>query len=482
MVNTASNKQFAAALLCLLLPGQALAGDWKLDPTLSVSERYTDNITLDATGQESSFITEVSPGIKFSRKGGRVEAHVNYTLQGLFYSHDSDANDFRNQLNAGLRAELIEEHFFLNADARIGQQNISSLGKVGTSNYNITGNRTETRSFSITPSWRSRFGTRANFDARWQLSYSESDSAGAVPGTTGSNFRLGLTSGSAYQKTPWGVSYAMRSNDGATSTNVTDLNAHIGYIPSPKIRYTLTAGIDDNNRNTTGFNNASGGYLTLGAAWSPTNRTRVEGNIGRRYNGNSYGLNLSHRSRKTNWALRYSESIVDTYSQLSGLGFEVLYSCGIRLPYGSPPPADPDCQDAVALIPVSVTNITPDVTLSKTWSGTMVWRLGKSTLSSGIHKSSRELLTAGTSDDHYGVNASWLWRLSSRDTSTLSMYTNHASTAVSDSDYWSIAWDFSRKLSQKTTGSLEIRHLEGDPSSGAKYEENAISARIRTSF
>lgn len=482
MASMTSNNRHACLLL-ILLPVTAFAVDWKFSPKISLSERYSDNITLSAVNPESSFMTEVTPGFNLSHKGGRVSLSVDYGLQALLYSYDGDSNSFGNQLFANFKSELIEDRFYLDADARITQQNTKLTGATGSGSYNVTGNRSETRSVSITPAWRTKITNSAQFDARWQLSYSNSDS-GAISGTVDSVLGLNLTSGSVFNSVPWSLSYRLQNNDGVASANrYSSLSGSLGYVLSPKTRLNLTVGNDSNNGSTVGFNRASGINWGLGLNWNPSARTGFGVTVGHRYSGNSYGLDFTHRTRKSTWSIRYSENIVDTFGQING---EDTYLCNgfqVRVPAGTTP------DFAVCPVPILInrhsdsTQLVNDTTLNKAWSGAASYNAGKSTLSLSLNKSRRELLTAGTSDESNNFGGSWSLRLNPRLISALSVSSNHAKTVLSKSDDWMFVWSLTRRLSEKTTGALEASRVErGAGSTSGAYKENSVSAHVNMSF
>ena len=487
MGNMANSSSRCAYALLILLPVTANAGDWAFTPSISVNERFSDNVALSSVNPESSFLTEVKPGFNLRKQGGKGTVSVDYSLQGLFYTHDSSANDFNNQLAALLKTEL-DYGFFLDADARIAQQNTSLTAASGTGNYNTTGNRSETRSASVTPSWRGRFGNDAKLDARWQLNYADSND-GSISGTSGNSLSVNLSSGESFARVPWGVSYRLQSNNGSASADRnSSLSGNAGYVFSPKTRLTLTLGKDNNNGNSAGFNQASGTFWNLGLNWTPSNRTTLAVNAGHRYGGNSYGLNFMHRTRKTTWALKYSEDITDAFSQITSTGAFDIYQCGSSLavvPAGSGSPDVAQC-GVLPLYPALLRNSTQlvnDTTLNKAWSGSATYQAGKSTFSLSVNKVSRVMLTAGTSDDNYSLGGSWAFRLSPRVTSSLNMGMTHAKATGSQSDDWNLAWTLSRQLARQTTGAVELRRVQRDSGSTAgAYKENSVSARVNMSF
>lgn len=484
MANTLSNSPLSLCLLLLAgVAPAAFAGDWRITPTVNVSERYTDNVTLVGAGQESSFITDISPGIEVQRSGARGSVNINYSLHGLIYSHDGDQNAFQNQLAARIRTEPISEFFFLDADASVQQANISQLGQVG-SGYNTTANQAETRSISVTPSIRKRFGGQATANLRWALTYANSD-AGAVNDSSGNSLDFSLTSGAAFNRVPWSL-FLRRStadNNTAADTVQKGISAYVGYRATPKVQIGVNLGRDDNSGSTT-LNSLNGSYGNLSLQWAPTARTDLGATLGRRYNGNSYGLNFTHRTARTVWGLRYSEDISDTYSQLTGTGAFDIYNCGgladIRAA-GSPPPAG--CTLHAAAAPLPIASLVNDISLNKSWSGTVSYRLGKSTFTAGLNSSRRTLLRATTSSDEtYSISGAWSWLIGPRTTSVLSLSQSSATSGATDGDTWTLGWTLSRRLAARTTGNIELRRLDRTGGTTGDYSENSVAATLSHRF
>ncbi len=486
--NSNSRIALAGFLLASLTPIHAWSGNWEFTPSVSLNERYSDNIALSSTNPEASFLTEIRPGFLLSSQGGRGRFSVDYGLQGLLYSHDSAANTVNNQLSATLKSDWLDDRFFIDADARITQQNTNTTGRTGTGNYNLTNNRSETRAASFAPSWKSRFGNRANLDARWQITFADSDNA-ALSSATGNNMSLGLASGSEFNRIPWNLDYRMQTSDGTTNGNRnSSLSGSLGYIVSPKTRLNLTVGSDSNNGTTSSFNQASGMYWNLGVNWAPTNRTSLSATAGKRYNGNSYALNLTHRTRKTTWALRYSEDVSDAFALVSSAAVVDVYQCnGVRVAVVAGASA-PTCDSGAPLLLLRGYNATlrqpvNSFNLNKTWSGTATYKTGKSLFSIILDKSRRELLASNDSDDTYSLAGSWNFRFGPRLSSTLSMTSAHAETATTQSDDWSLAGSLAYQLSRQSTGLLELRRVERDSgSTSGAYKENSVSARLNMSF
>jgi len=501
MASMASNRNkhsrqglsLAGLSLALLMPVSVSAVDFDFKPTLSLMERYSDNVSLTAANPKASFLTEFRPGFSLNSKGTKARLSVDYGLQALLYSHDSGANTHNNQLTARLGSDWLDRRLAINADARIGRQNVNSTGAIGTGNYNLTGNSAETRTFSIAPAWKSRFGNQANLDARWQLTYSDSDDDTALSSTTANSLALNLSSGTSFNQIPWGLTYRVSGSDANTNGDRnSSFSGTLGYIHSPKTRFNLTLGRDSNNGTTPGFNQASGMYWNAGINWAPTLRTSLNATAGKRYNSDSYGLNLTHRTRKSTWALRYSEEIVDAYALLTATGAFDIYDCGgsPRLVVaGGAPPDSSECgnltpQLLVPALLLPYSQLVDGFNLNRSWSGSTTYKTGKSVFSLSMNKSNRKLLATNDSDNTYGLVGSWTLRVGPRTSSSLLFNATHTENAAAqESDDLSLAWLLSYQLSRQATGVVELRRVErtSGTTTGA-YDENSVSARLNMSF
>ena len=52
-------------------------------PRFSMSEKYTDNVSLLSTGKQSELITQISPGISIVSQAGRIKGTFDYSLNNL---------------------------------------------------------------------------------------------------------------------------------------------------------------------------------------------------------------------------------------------------------------------------------------------------------------------------------------------------------------------------------------------------------------
>ncbi len=490
MANTASSRQpHRAGLLLLAAVLPASAAQWDIKPSLDVSGRYTDNVRLGVGGgSQAAFITEIAPQVSIVGKSGHgSELNLLAGVQGLAYSHDSSSNTFNPILNGRLRSEPVEDLLFLDATAEVRFQDTNRTSPVGGGNYYLTDNLTETHTLSVTPSLRTRFGHTANGEARLGLRYSSSD-GGTISDTSGTDLFMGLTSGTAFLRMPWSVSYRHSQTDnGNTRDETQTVNLYTGYLVSAKTEFGFNIGYDKNTGSQR-LEDLGGSFWNLALKWNPTTRTGLSATVGRRYDGNSYGLSMTHRSRQSAWGLNYSESINDTFSQLTATDYYDIYECpagsgrGYPVPAGSPPPS-PVCRLSTPSYPLQSARLVDDTTLTKTWSGVYSHQFGKRTLSLRLYATNREVLKTGSTDDSIGVSGSWDWQLGARTRSSLNLALSSNTVDAQDSDYWSASWVLSRQFTPHASGSVELRHQEQQGSTTVSdYTENSVAARVNMTF
>ncbi|MGD8309621.1 MAG: TIGR03016 family PEP-CTERM system-associated outer membrane protein, partial [Chromatiales bacterium] len=102
--------------ICALIIGSSgslRAGDWTLTRGVGLLEVYTDNISLTEESPESEFITQLSPNVRLSGEGRRVQLDFAYTLRAIHYASNSDEDDIRHNLRAASTLELYEDLLFL---------------------------------------------------------------------------------------------------------------------------------------------------------------------------------------------------------------------------------------------------------------------------------------------------------------------------------------------------------------------------------
>ena len=491
MASTASNKRFFL-LACLLATAPAAwAGDWKFTSGITLSERFSDNVDLAANGQaESDWITEISPRISMSRAGGRVKANVDYSLQGLLYANDSDQNDVRHNLNGRATAELAKDFFFLDATARISHQLLSLADAGGLGDAVGLGNTTAVGSYSLSPYIKHRFGSAATVEARvTQEDVFIGDSS--LSDTNSTRYQLSAVGGNYFPPLSWGASYS-KSDTRNSGTSTRDsgnesASANARYRLTRKFGLLAQASHEKND-----FTNASnrlqdyssyglgafytpsrrvsmdvlfndsdnGSFISGSLTLNPTLRTSIVATTSERAYGRTYSLNLAHRTRKSNWSLRYSDDLTTSQQQFTA-------------------------------IPLFNPVLTNETFVSKNLVGSVSYTLRRNTFNLSLYNNEREYESATGDDSTRGLQASWSLRPAVHTTFTLSggVSRNEISgiSTSREDDLWNLSLVTTHQFLPKVSGSVEVRHQERKtnpavgPAAGG-YDENSVAARLNMSF
>ena len=304
-------------LLVVILPTLINAGEWRVRPTLTINERYTDNFRLGGglglsggSGSKGNdeFITQINPGIIVNGNARRYQVNVNYLMNNLIYANHSEFNRIRHQLNANGTAELIENRFFIDGRAMLMQQNASLIGSQGLDNANPF-NRRDVSMLNVSPYFRHRFGDFATAELRY--THGEvNTSGGGLRDSSTDNGTVRLNSSTAFRNLMWGLTHShteIRRNQLRT-IELERSTALLRYMVTPQFSLVATGGYERNSFISINGQTSSPTW-TAGFSWIPNERTELDFAGGQRIFGDTYLANFSHRTRLTNWNLSYHEDI-----------------------------------------------------------------------------------------------------------------------------------------------------------------------------
>jgi uncharacterized protein (PEP-CTERM system associated) len=493
----------SVAAAMLMLPATSVATEWKVVPTLSLIETYSDNIRLASPGNEKSdFVTQINPGISLTGTGPRLKVNARYAMQNLIYADESNRNTTRHLLNAGANAELVNDLLFLDGKASITQQNIATFGPT-TDNVNITDNISETRTYSISPYMRNRYGSIASSELRYTHDSVEA-STGGLLSSQSDRIQFGLNSGPAFKTLGWGLNYSNQQIDytNARTIDMETISGNLRYMVSTKLSLNATGGYEKNNYLSIGAK-PEGSFWSAGFSWAPMERTSITASAGKRFFGNTYSLTAKHRTRKTAWSLGYSEEITTTRSQFL-IPATVDTASLLQQLF---PDATPEQIEAFIIqnnlqtsVPDPINYFTNRVFLQKRLQASVAINGARNTLVLSVFDMVREAQTAQDMDSallgsysltlnddtrQTGTNATWNWRITPLTSANASAgYTrmNWPVTGRKD-DIKTIRLGLARQFQPKLRGSVDYRHIQRDSSqSGGDYRENAVTASVHMSF
>lgn len=499
-----------SAVLPAFLAGPVSAAQWLIVPTLSVAETYTDNVRLAPAGSErSDFVTQVTPGVSVSATGPRLRLSAAYSPQFLYRANE-ETKDVFHQLNATGNAELVQQLLFVDATASVFQANASLFGPQADSNVNNTGNRTNVRTFLVSPYLRHAFGNYAQGEARFTYTTVNTDAAASLSNSQSTGIDLSLGSGPSFKLYTWNLAYS-RQNIGygsgqttqAPNTVAETVSAFGRRLLTPQVAVVSTVGYEDNNYATTGPA-PKGLFWSSGLEWNPTPRTHLSATTGRHYYGPSSALDFSHRTRLTLWSLNYSESVTSTRSQflvpssVSTAGFlDTLFLSSIP----DPAARQTAVQNFIAQngLPPSLTVplnfLTNQYFLVKGWRGSFGILGIRNSVIANVFTQTSESTTAGqpgtgdfatsSSTKQTGGSLLWTTRLSSQTSSNVNAsYTRNESPGLNRVDNLkNINLSLTHQFQPRLDGSLTYRWLQNNSNQvGADYTENAVVGAVNMRF
>lgn len=499
-----------SAMLLALLPS-AVRAAWQVKPAVEVRETWSDNPGLRNDEQKrSQFVTAVSSGIAVTNDTPRLSVSASYRLNAFAYSGERQpGNDrFNSTLNATAKGNPIRDFLYFDATAGITQTPVSSFGPVSDNPYSDS-NRTEVRSYRVSPYIVRQLGSFATTQLRYTRDQVDSD-LGGFGRSTADTIDLGMNSGPAFKTIGWGVQLNredLEDNLGPASINSSAL-ASLRYSLNRQFSVTATGGYDR-------FDYEGVNQKTQGASWSvgfalePSARTSLRMSAGRRYYGNSYFLAASHRSRNTVWSINYSDDVTTSRSNFL-LPSAVDTAAMLNQMYQA---SFPDPIQRAAFVeayirayglprsmPNAVNYLSNRYMLQRQFNASMAWRSSRTSAMFTLFKMRREalslvqydspLLGAGQqnindNNDQTGLSVNVGYKLSARTSAALSANVSRSQSRIGDLSENSRQFRvyLTRSFQERLTGTLEVRRNSGGLAlQDSSYTENAVTASLSMTF
>ena len=496
------------AVLALLLSPQCRA-DWKVTPSVDLRETYSDNVRLEADQfAKAQFITDLAPSLLIANNGPRLKLTAAFTTHLYAYSNEriDGTNSSQRQLAANARARLIEDLLFFDAAASIGQQAISSFGPQVANNGYADTNRTEVSTWRVSPYLSHRFGSAATAELRYVRDSVKSGNVG-LGDSTASTVSTSIASGAAFRTLGWGLQASHENLDstrGGESTADT-ASAQLNWRVSNTLSLNANRGYDKYDYKAFAGSTAGPSY-SLGLVWSPSSRTQLQASAGKRYFGNSYTFDATHRSRHSVWSINYNDAVtttrgeflrpvsIDTAALLNG-----LFAATITDPAARQLAVDAYIRsNNLPALQVQNTNgFSNRYFLQKQFRASAGFNGARTILLFSLNATKRNALSIQQAEINLpgsslaelndntrqaGATASLNYRISPRSAATLMLSktrTESLATGFKD-DQLLLSVGMTRQLQKKLKGALELRHAQGNALvvGGRTYRENAITASL----
>ena len=501
------------ALAAVLLSNECRADDWRIAPTVTLRETYSDNLNnQNDTLARSGFVTDAGPAVSVRKDGRRLKLSANAEYRRFVYQHDDIPNvhDSETRYQAAMKSELIDDFLFLDAGASRARQTATAFGPLAANSFSSL-NNIDIRTWSVSPSLRHRFGTTATVMAQFTRDSVHSGQSNAFGNTTGSSAAISAVSGPTFRELGWNLSYnrqELSSTVGGDSRSQTG-NAGLQWRMQPHLNLTASAGYDQFEY--AAFNQRTKGpSWSLGFMWAPSSRTSVNATFGHRYFGKTGSLLASHRTRHSTWSLTYSDAITTTRAQfLLPATVDTASMLDNMLRAAFPDPAERQLAVAAymaatglpASLPNTINYLSNRYIRNKQLQGTALFRGARSDLAISVFKDQRnavslqqadstllpsQLSTLNDNTRQRGASANAGYSLSSSTRAQASLYAARVQsidTGIAN-NIRQLSLGLSRRFDARTAGTLDVRHSTGRVGAftNDKYHENALVATLSVRY
>jgi uncharacterized protein (PEP-CTERM system associated) len=488
------------------------AAEWKVAPTITLNETYSDNISLAPSGFEDSDLrSQIVPGLAIHANGARIHLNLDYQLFHTRYLQETRPSNTNHQLDLQLQAKLTD-NFFIDSFAAIRQQNVSLLGRIGdTTDPNL--NSTSTRSFSLSPYVRYHVSDFAEGEIRYTDSFAGSNQKNALSNSHGQRADLSVSSGRSFDEFRWNANYSDERIDyrDFQDTKFSKVEGTGRYRLTRQLALLATLGYEKNDFASVG-DKPEGALWNLGFSWAPSNRTRLEATAGRRFFGNTYAVDFSHRRRSSFWTLGYDQNLTTTRSQFfRPAGFDLRAALDEQLRSTVIDSAERRTLidsllaevglDPSGIVQGALNFLTNRAFLQKRFHASVLVDMARGNLYIDTFDTVRDAKISGTTSstllgvlddfssslnvEQKGVGSQYSWALSPRTRATLgvNLTRNIFRDQNRTDDLLESTVGIMRTLKPGIVGSVQYRYRQRDTSTGTnQYIENALLGTVRAEF
>lgn len=301
-----SSALFSIGVVFVAVP--AHAEQWRITPTIGVSETLSDNVFLSRTDRKSDLVTSITPGVSIVGTGRRANLNVNYSFTENLYVRESSSRNHQNALSATGMVEAVENWLFVDASASISQQYLSPFGAVSPSTTNINNNQTETSRYSISPYVKGRLFSSAEYLVRYSAATTSAQSS-QVSDLKTDEWSAKLKGVTSLTPLTWSLDASNLISDYASGRtyHATRYDLGLAYRINPQWQLSLNGGRESNDyASLNRESNSTSGY---GFVWTPGAQTKVSGSTNKRFFGSGFDVSVTHRMSRSLWTYRNSRDV-----------------------------------------------------------------------------------------------------------------------------------------------------------------------------
>jgi uncharacterized protein (PEP-CTERM system associated) len=268
---------------------------------------YSSNLSR-TPGGSSGFVAEVAPYFEGAIDSERTKAQVYATLRGFFRTQGGSS--VSPDLRSSGQTALFGDWLWISGSASIYTLAANPFAAVNFDPATANASGVTFRQLQLSPYIQGRFGTFADYQARYSLSTASSSST-AVLAKLDQRFSGSLKSGPQFNRWGWETTGEVqrRTFDAIPTQSRNSASGSIFAFPLPELRVGASVNFDQiSNFSVNGKSSGTG--LGLFADWTPSNRTSMTASAKKLYYGTVGKLGISHRFGFFTGALSYDKSVL----------------------------------------------------------------------------------------------------------------------------------------------------------------------------
>ncbi len=465
----------ALGVAALLASREAVAAEWTITPTVTVSESYSDNIDLDPDGAETSaFVTDVTPAISIVGSSARASASISAGVTASQQTAGDDRGlEFDADLAAAASLEAVKEVFFIDVNGSVSQQVLDRRAAQSSANADTV------QTYEISPSLRRHFGGYADGEARYAFTQFFSGSK-TTSDSSIHRIDLRLDSGRYFTRIQWSVDASASKDFRSLDNDVErrDATLNLEYAFSRFVSALGSIGyqqFDDGEP----ANKINGIVWDAGFRWRPGPRTEMELTYGRRDADNSFRGNLSYKfSSRTRLQASYAEVLETSQGAFSRAVANTAIdpNTGQIIDLNTGLPFDPR---------TSPLSIRDETTRTKRFNLNLTGSRGRNSFSLGAFVERQDVEPSGDDEDAAGINASWNRQLNRRLNFSLGgsyVNTEFKLDQREDHDY-AVNGSLDYQVAKNLNAAITYGYLQRDSTDASQeYTENSVSVSVSMQF
>lgn len=402
----------------IAIPPLVAAARLDLIPRLELATAFTDNVSFAPKGEaEPALIGAATLGLAVNGETSRSRLAADYAVSRFATLVGEGGAELRQKLDGAMRAELVQELVFVDANASIGQETTTTGDGAGLPEFAISEERVTRYAGTISPFVRRRLGDALEAELRARLGRVDYDDPVLTDATT---LGAGLVVGAPRRRALFGWAATARVDridiepsrvDPARIVDSRALLLDGELSPIDGLILLFGVGWSELQDETLADGKARGPYLRLGGMLETAAGVRFDGTVGLLYGepdlNAGVGVTLGP---STTLEARYRQRLVN---RVTLIGEEITARNPIERLGRSTALADPDFR---ALVPEIDLDLGTSASFEQQLGELVLQReRGRNLVRTSLYAERRRFEVAAEADEwRYGVEFGWLRRMTPR--------------------------------------------------------------------